>query len=47
MAIGAVLHSLRRANITWRQKVGGSSIEVSRIAGHASTKMTEEYTVGK
>ena len=24
---------------------GGSSIEASRIAGHASTKMTEEYTV--
>jgi integrase len=38
-------HSLRRANITWRQEVGGSSIETSRIAGHASTKITEEYTV--
>jgi len=42
---GFGLHSLRRANITWRQEVGGSSIEASRIAGHASTKMTEEYTV--
>jgi integrase len=42
---GFGLHSLRRANITWRQEVGGSSIETSRIAGHASTKMTEEYTV--
>jgi integrase len=38
-------HSLRRANITWRQEVGGSSIEASQIAGHASTKITEEYTV--
>lgn len=38
-------HSLRRANITWRQEVGGSSIETSQIAGHANTKMTEEYTV--
>jgi len=38
-------HSLRRANITWRQEVGGSSIETSRIAGHSNTKMTEEYTV--
>ena len=38
-------HSLRRANITWRQEVGGSAIEVSKIAGHASTKITEEYTV--
>ena len=38
-------HSLRRANITWRQEVGGSSIEASQIAGHASTKITEDYTV--
>jgi hypothetical protein len=36
---------LRRANITWRQEVGGSSIEVSQIAGHAHSKMTEGYTV--
>jgi len=42
---GFGLHSLRRANITWRQEVGGSSIEASRIAGHASTKITEEYTI--
>ena len=42
---GLGLHSLRRANITWRQEVGASSIEASRIAGHASTKMTEQYTV--
>ena len=38
-------HSLRRANITWRQEVGGSSIETSQIAGHASARITEEYTV--
>jgi integrase len=38
-------HSFRRANITWRQEVGGSSIEASKIAGHASVRMTEEYTV--
>jgi integrase len=38
-------HSLRRANITWRQEVGGSSIETSQIAGHANTKITERYTV--
>src|SRR5208282_4867758 len=38
-------HSFRRANITWRQEVGGSSIEASRIAGHASTSITEQYTV--
>jgi integrase len=31
-------HSLRRANITWRQEVGGSSIEASKIAGHSNTK---------
>lgn len=42
---GFGLHSLRWANITWRQEVGASSIEASRIAGHASTKMTEQYTV--
>jgi integrase len=38
-------HSFRRANITWRQEVGGSAIEASKIAGHASTKITEDYTV--
>lgn len=38
-------HSFRRANITWRQEVGGSAIEASRIAGHSSTKITEDYTV--
>jgi hypothetical protein len=27
------------------QEVGGSSIETSQIAGHANTKITEEYTL--
>jgi hypothetical protein len=43
--LGLGPHSLRRANVTWRQEVGGSSIETSQIAGHANTKITEEYTV--
>ena len=42
---GLGTHFLRRANITWRQEVGGSSIETSQIAGRANTKITEEYTV--
>ncbi|MGD0581109.1 MAG: site-specific integrase [Bryobacteraceae bacterium] len=37
-------HSFRRANITWRQEVGGSSIEASKIAGHSTVRVTEEYT---
>jgi len=37
-------HSFRRANITWRQEVGGSSIEASKIAGHSTVRMAEEYT---
>jgi integrase len=37
-------HSFRRANITWRQEVGGSAIEASKIAGHADLEMTGEYT---
>jgi len=40
-------HSFRRANITWRQEVGGSSIEASKIAGHSTVRMTEEYTTGR
>ncbi len=39
------MHSFGRANITWRQEVGGSSIETSKIAGHASTAITDEYTL--
>lgn len=41
---GLGLHSLRRANISWRQEVGASSIEASRIAGPVNVRMTEEYT---
>jgi integrase len=37
-------HSFRRANITWRQQVGASSIEASTIAGHADIHMTADYT---
>ncbi|HZT36413.1 MAG TPA: tyrosine-type recombinase/integrase [Bryobacteraceae bacterium] len=37
-------HSFRRANITWRQEVGGSAIEASKIAGHHDLEMTGEYT---
>ena len=41
---GLGLHSFRRANITWRQEVGGSAIEASKIAGHRDLEMTSEYT---
>ena len=37
-------HSFRRSNITWRQQVGGSAIEASKIAGHSDLEMTGEYT---
>jgi integrase len=37
-------HSFRRANIAWRQEEGASSIEASKIAGHSTVRMTEEYT---
>lgn len=37
-------HSFRRANITWRQQVGGSAIEASKIAGHRDLEMTSDYT---
>ena len=36
---------LRRANTNWRHEVGGSSVETSKIAGHASTAITEAYTL--
>jgi integrase len=42
--LGLGFHSFRRANITWRQEVGGSAIEASRIAGHTNIEMTSEYT---
>ena len=38
-------HSFRRANITWRQQVGGSAIEASKIAGHSDVDMTADYTL--
>jgi site-specific recombinase XerD len=41
---GFGLHSLRRANITWWQEVGASVIEASKIAGHGSVSMTNDYT---
>ena len=42
--LGLGPHSFRRANITWRQQVGGSAIEASKIAGHSNLEMTSEYT---
>ena len=42
---GFGLHSFRRANITWRQEVGGSAIEASKIAGHATVNMTGDDTI--
>jgi integrase len=42
---GFGLHSFRRANITMRQEEGGSAIEASKIAGHATVSMTGDYTV--
>lgn len=41
---GLGLHCFRRANITWRQEVGGSAIEASKIAGHHDLEMTSAYT---
>src|ERR1035437_5006779 len=37
-------HPFRRANITWRQQVGGRAIEASKIAGHSDLEMTGDYT---
>src|SRR5580658_989127 len=42
---GFGLHSFRRANITMRQEEGGSAIEASKIAGHATVSMTGDYTI--
>jgi integrase len=39
------LHSFRRANIAMRQEEGGSAIETSKIAGHATLSQTGDYTV--
>lgn len=37
-------YSVRRANIMWRQEVGGSAIEAARIASHRDLEMTSLYT---
>lgn len=42
---GFGLHSFRRANITMRQEEGGSAIEASKIAGHATVNQTGDYTI--
>jgi integrase len=42
--LGFGLHSFRRANITMRQEEGGSAIEASKIAGHATVSQTSDYT---
>jgi integrase len=42
--LGLGPHSFRRANITWRQEVGGSAIEASKIAGHSDLETTADYT---
>lgn len=41
---GFGMHSLRRANISWRQEVGGTAIEASKIAGHSKVDTTLDYT---
>lgn len=43
--MGFGMHTLRRANITWRQSYGGATaIEASKAAGHADVAMTSRYT---
>lgn len=42
--VGFGPYTLRRANITWRQLVGGSATGTSMIAGHSTIEMTEQYT---
>jgi len=34
----------RIAQVTWRQEVGGSAIEASKIASHVNLEMMSEYT---
>jgi hypothetical protein len=36
------LLSFRPANITWRQEVGASAIEASKIAGHATVPLKRQ-----
>ncbi len=40
---GFGMHSLRRANISWRQEVGGTAIEASKIAGHSKVDTTLDF----
>jgi hypothetical protein len=37
-------HTFRRANISWRQQVGGSAAQAGNIAGRAEVQVTAEYT---
>jgi hypothetical protein len=39
------LVTFRRANISWRQQVGCSSIEASKIVGHSKLEMISDYTI--
>ena len=41
---GFGIHSFQRANITRRREEGASAIEASKIAGHGSVNMTNDYT---
>jgi len=41
---GFGMHSFRRANITWRQEEGATSIEAQKIAGHSKATTTMVYT---
>ncbi len=42
--LGFGMHSFRRANITWRQEEGATSIEAQKIAGHSKATTTMVYT---
>jgi integrase len=43
--LGFGMHTLRRANITWRQShTGATAIEASKMVGHTRVQMTAEYT---
>jgi integrase len=42
---GFGMHMLRALNVTWRMHEGASSIEAAKAAGHASSRVTERYTI--
>ncbi|MCE5308906.1 MAG: tyrosine-type recombinase/integrase, partial [Acidobacteriales bacterium] len=42
--LGFGMHSFRRANITWRQLEGATSIEAQKTAGHSKVSTTMDYT---